>query len=207
MVIGQLEEPRQGPQEFFIGRVHVDDPAGLIDGDAGVQGFHQFTEVPLTGQQRLPAFPALGDVPLRGGDAHVLAFIVEHRGDGQPHVQHAAVPGQSPGLERLHILPVLQYFHQGRCLSPPLLGNDLTDIHSQCLLPAVAIDPLGATVPGTDNPLKILQQDGVVGILQNAGQPAAQVPWEIAVLSGLLPFHTGCLHPTPFFCGSGLTAC
>jgi hypothetical protein len=76
---------------------------------------------------------------------------------------------------RVDGLPSQHPPHHPQVVSLPLGGHQQGEGLAHHLLPRVAVQPLRAAVPGGDVPLEVGAQDGVVGGLDDGGEPAAHL--------------------------------
>jgi hypothetical protein len=116
----------------------------------------------------------VGNIPLGGGyRIRPSIFILQHR-DGQPDVQHPAIPGDALCLERPDNFaspqPVHHFFIRGL-----LAFRDYReDVHLKGLRLRVTVYLFGTMVPGKNVPPHVQEDNGVVGIDDNCSQPLYQ---------------------------------
>ena len=82
-----------------------------------------------------------------------------------------AVLALPDGLEVLDREPGADAPQHFRLLIQPVLGNDDGDRLADHLVGGIAEDPLGAAVPGLDDAVEILTDDGVAGRRHDCGEP------------------------------------
>ncbi len=124
---------------------------------------------------------ALGDVAddLRGPDDP--AVVVLDRGDGHGHVEPSAVLGQPHGLQVLDALAVPHAIQDLLFLLDPLRRQQQRDRLADDLLRPVAEEAFCPRVPGLDDAVEVLGEDGIVGRLDDCRQPRQRLLGLLAV--------------------------
>ena len=104
----------------------------------------------------------LGKVAFGARNRIDFAALVSQGRSGQPDFANGSIFADTLGLARVEEQALSQPFQHGELLDTHRLGYELRYVHLQRFRLAVAVHPLGASIPGRNLPVNTVDQDGVV---------------------------------------------
>ena len=134
------------------------------------------------------------------------AVLALDRGDGHGHVDPAPVLGHPHRLQVLHALAAQHTLQNLLFLLNPLRRQQQRDWLADDLLRPVAEQPLGPCVPGLDDAVEVLGQDGIVGRLNDRRQSRQRLSVCFCSVKSRNTSTTPCTAPSLWRIGAPLSS-